>query len=84
MSVRRSTERSSISVQSTAVNSVGLTAREMEVLRWVALGLTDAQVAEQLVLSPRTVTSHLSSIYNKLGVTSRTAATRFALDHRLL
>jgi predicted ATPase/class 3 adenylate cyclase/DNA-binding CsgD family transcriptional regulator len=62
----------------------GLTAREVEVLRLVAQGLTDAQVAEQLVISPRTVNSHLTSIYNKLGVDSRTAAARFAVDHRLV
>ncbi len=62
----------------------GLTAREIEVLRLVAGGLTDAQVAERLTLSPRTVSSHLYSIYSKLGVTSRTAATRFALEHALL
>jgi DNA-binding NarL/FixJ family response regulator len=41
-------------------------------------------VAAQLVISPRTVTSHLSSIYNKLGVSSRAAATRFAVDHQLV
>jgi DNA-binding NarL/FixJ family response regulator len=46
--------------------------------------MTDAQVAERLTLSPRTVSSHLYSIYSKLGVTSRTAATRFALEHALL
>jgi predicted ATPase/DNA-binding CsgD family transcriptional regulator len=62
----------------------GLSAREVEVLHWVALGLTDGQVAEQLVISPRTVSSHLSSIYNKLGVTSRAAATRRALELRLV
>ena len=62
----------------------GLTAREVEVLRLVAQGLTDAQVAEQLVISPRTVNTHLTSIYNKLGVDSRTAATRFAVDHQLV
>ena len=67
-----------------SANPAGLTAREVEVLRWVARGLTDAQVAEQLVISPRTVTSHLSSIYNKLGVSSRSAATRFAIEHRLV
>ena len=61
----------------------GLTAREVEVLRLVAQGLTDPQVAEQLVLSPRTVNAHLTSIYGKLGVNSRTAATRFALKHGL-
>ena len=62
----------------------GLTAREVEVLRLVAQGLTDAQVAEQLVISLRTVTTHLTSIYNKLGVNSRTAAARFALEHWLV
>jgi predicted ATPase/DNA-binding CsgD family transcriptional regulator len=60
-----------------------LTAREVDVLRLVAEGLTDAQVAEQLVLSPRTVSTHLRSIYNKLGINSRSAATRFALENRL-
>ena len=61
----------------------GLTAREVEVLRLVAKGLTDIQVAEELVLSPRTVHSHLSSIYSKLGITSRSAATRYAIEHQL-
>ena len=62
----------------------GLTPREIEVLRLVAEGLTDAQVAERLFLSPRTVSQHLRSIYNKLGVSSRAAATRFAIEHGLL
>jgi predicted ATPase/DNA-binding CsgD family transcriptional regulator len=61
----------------------GLTAREVEVLRLVAQGLSDAQVAEQLVISPRTVHAHLSSIYSKLGITSRSAATRYAIEHNL-
>ncbi len=61
----------------------GLTAREQEVLALVATGLTDQQVAERLFLSPRTVGKHLQSIYRKLDVTSRSAATRFALDHGL-
>jgi DNA-binding NarL/FixJ family response regulator len=55
----------------------------VEVLRLVAQGLTDAQVAEKLVVSTRTVNSHMSSIYSKLGVSSRTAATRFALEQHL-
>jgi len=84
MPSQRSTEPALISTKSTVVNPVGLTAREVEVLRWVARGLTDAQVAEQLVISPRTVTSHLSSIYNKLGVSSRSAATRFAVEQQLV
>ena len=79
-----STELASIPPKNAAAKLAGLTAREMEVLCWVARGLTDAQVAEQLVISPRTVTSHLSSIYNKLGVTSRSAATRFAVEHQLV
>jgi predicted ATPase/DNA-binding CsgD family transcriptional regulator len=62
----------------------GLTAREVDVLRLVAEGLTDIQVAEQLVLSPRTVSTHLRSIYSKLGINSRTAAARFALENRLV
>jgi len=62
----------------------GLTAREVEVLRLVAQGLSDAQIAEQLVISPRTVNWHLTSIYSKLGVSSRTAATRYALEHHVV
>ncbi len=62
----------------------GLTAREVDVLKLIAQGLTDQQVAEQLVISPRTVSTHLTSIYNKLGVSSRAAATRFAVEHRLV
>lgn len=61
----------------------GLTRREAEVLRLVASGLTDAQVAGKLVISPRTVHTHLNSIYSKLGVTSRSAATRYAIEHHL-
>ena len=60
-----------------------LTEREIEVLRAVAQGLTDIQVAERLVISHRTVHSHLNSIYSKLGITSRSAATRYAIEHDL-
>ncbi len=62
----------------------GLTRREVEVLRLVALGWGDAQVAEQLVISPRTVNGHLRSIYNKINVNSRGAATHYAMEHHLL
>jgi DNA-binding NarL/FixJ family response regulator len=61
----------------------GLTAREAEVLRLVALGMTSALVAEELYVSLNTVNRHLSSIYGKLGVNSRAAATRFAMEHGL-
>ena len=49
----------------------------------MATGLSSAQVAVEISLSPRTVEAHLASIYHKLGVTSRAAATRFALEHGL-
>jgi predicted ATPase/DNA-binding CsgD family transcriptional regulator len=62
----------------------GLTAREVEVLRLVAQGLTDAQIAEQLMLSPRTVSWHLSTIYNKIQVSSRSAATRYAIEQHMV
>jgi DNA-binding NarL/FixJ family response regulator len=62
----------------------GLTAREVEVLKLAARGLTNAQIAQELFLSPRTVNAHLNSIYHKLGVNSRTAATRFAGEHGLI
>jgi DNA-binding NarL/FixJ family response regulator len=62
----------------------GLTAREVEVLRLLATGLTDAQIAEHLVLSLHTVHAHLRTIYSKLGVTSRSAATRYAFEHQLM
>jgi DNA-binding CsgD family transcriptional regulator len=61
----------------------GLTSREVEVLGLAAAGMTSAQIAKELFLSPRTVEAHLASIYHKLGVTSRAGATRFALEHGL-
>ena len=62
----------------------GLTAREFEVLRLIAQGWTDAQIAEHLVISPRTVNRHTTSLYSKLGISSRAAATRYALEHHML
>ena len=61
----------------------GLTAREVEVLRLLAQGLTDAQIAAQLIISPRTVNTHLKAIYGKIQVSSRSAATRYALEQHL-
>lgn len=61
-----------------------LTKREIEILSLVAQGLTDAQIAERLVLSPRTVNAHLTSVYRKLDVNSRAAATRFAIEKGLV
>ena len=65
-------------------NPAGLTAREAEVLRLVAMGSTSAQIAEQLTLSLLTVNTHVRSIYSKLGVTSRSAATRWAIEHQFV
>ena len=60
-----------------------LTTREVEVLQLLSAGLTSAQIAEQLVISLLTVNTHVRSIYSKLGVTSRSAATRYAIEHHL-
>ena len=51
-----------------------LSQREVEVLRLVVEGMTDGEIAKELYLSPRTISTYLSSIYNKLGVNSRAAA----------
>jgi DNA-binding NarL/FixJ family response regulator len=65
-------------------NPFGLTAREIDVLRLVTQGLTTTHIAEQLTISPRTADAHLRSIYRKLEVTSRAAATRSAIEHKLI
>ncbi|MFC4782861.1 LuxR C-terminal-related transcriptional regulator [Nocardioides sp. MAHUQ-72] len=62
----------------------GLSAREVEVLRLVAAGRSNAAIAAELVLSEKTVARHLSNIFTKLGVGSRTAAAAFAFEHDLL
>lgn len=61
-----------------------LTAREVEVLQLLAEGLTSIQIAEKLIISLLTVNTHVRSIYSKLGVTSRSAATRHAIEHKLV
>jgi DNA-binding NarL/FixJ family response regulator len=61
----------------------GLTEREFEVLRLLAQGLTNAQIAKQLIISPRTVNTHLTAIYGKIQVSSRSGATRYAIEHNL-
>jgi DNA-binding NarL/FixJ family response regulator len=61
-----------------------LTEREVEVLRLLAQGLTTTQIAERLIISPRTVHAHLRAIYGKLEISNPSAATRFALEHGLV
>lgn len=58
----------------------GLTARELEVLRLVAIGNTDTEIADQLFISRFTVSNHVSNILSKLGVTNRTSASRWLID----
>jgi DNA-binding CsgD family transcriptional regulator len=59
---------------------VTLTAREREVLHWVAGGKTNRDIAAILGASPRTVEKHLERIYEKLGVETRTAAAMRAIE----
>ncbi|HVL06990.1 MAG TPA: HD domain-containing phosphohydrolase [Acidimicrobiales bacterium] len=62
----------------------GLTAREIEVLRLAARGLSNKEIAARLVISPKTVGNHVEHIYSKIGVTSRAGAGLFAMQHGLL
>jgi DNA-binding NarL/FixJ family response regulator len=62
----------------------GLSPRELEVLRHVAGGKTNKEIATELVLSERTIERHVSNVFAKLGVSTRAAATAFAYEHQLL
>jgi HD-GYP domain-containing protein (c-di-GMP phosphodiesterase class II) len=62
----------------------GLTAREVEVLRLVAQGMSNRQIAERLVLSTKTVRNHVERAYAKIGATNRTGATLYAIEHGLV
>jgi DNA-binding CsgD family transcriptional regulator len=62
----------------------GLTARELEVLRLVATGMTNRSIAAGLFLSEKTVARHVSNIFTKLGLSSRAAATAYAYEHDLV
>ncbi|HZT98493.1 MAG TPA: response regulator transcription factor, partial [Ktedonobacteraceae bacterium] len=61
----------------------GLTAREVEVLRLVARGRTNSDIADELGLSEKTIAHHLTHIFNKTGSDNRAAATAFAIRHGL-
>ncbi|MBS45437.1 MAG: hypothetical protein CMH83_20155 [Nocardioides sp.] len=67
---------------STRAHPAGLTSKELEVLELVAQGLRNADVAERLFLSPKTVAVHLTSVYRKLGVLGRGEAAAWAREHR--
>ena len=69
--------------QSATAQPGGLSEREIEVLRLVAIGRTNREIAGELGISERTVDRHVSNIYTKLDVSSRAAATAFAYEHRL-
>ena len=62
----------------------GLTPRELEVLRLVASGKSNRDIATALVISEHTVARHVQNIFSKLGVPSRTAAGAFAFEHDLV
>jgi DNA-binding CsgD family transcriptional regulator len=65
-------------------SAAGLSAREMQVLRLVARGRTNREIASALFISDRTVERHVSNIFNKLDLPSRSAATAYAYEHQLL
>jgi DNA-binding NarL/FixJ family response regulator len=67
-----------------APSAHGLTAREVEVLRLVATGRTNRAIAGELRISEKTVARHLSNIFTKLDLSSRSAATAYAFRHHLL
>jgi predicted ATPase/DNA-binding CsgD family transcriptional regulator len=75
---------SAAQVPPSSATGASLTTRETEVLRLLAQDLSNPQIAERLVVSRRTVDAHLRSIYDKLGVKSRDAAIRVAMEHGLI
>ena len=62
----------------------GLTAREVDVLRLVARGLSNKEIGARLVISPKTARNHIEHIYVKIGVSNRAGAGLFAMQHGLL
>jgi DNA-binding NarL/FixJ family response regulator len=80
--VRRAIEKTA-STPIASSTAVHLTPSERQVLALLAQGLDNAAIAAQLVVTKRTVQNHISNIYGKLGVTSRTAAMLYALRHGL-
>jgi DNA-binding NarL/FixJ family response regulator len=73
-----------LAASATPVEARGLTARELEVLRLVAAGESNREIASALVISEHTVARHVQNIFAKLGLSSRTAASAFAFEHDLV
>ena len=71
------------SLMGTSADTHGLTARELEVLRLIAVGRSNREIASELVISEHTVARHVQNIFRKLSVSSRTAASAFAYEHGL-
>jgi DNA-binding CsgD family transcriptional regulator len=71
-------------VPSAGAGAGGLTGREVQLLGLLATGKTNREIAEQLVISEKTVARHVSNIFNKLGVSSRAGATAYAFKHHLV
>jgi DNA-binding NarL/FixJ family response regulator len=71
-------------VQRRPQHAAGLTAREVDVLRLLARGLSSRQIAERLVISPKTARNHIEHIYEKIGASSRATASLFAMQQGLL
>ena len=63
---------------------VGLTSREVDVLRLLARGMSSKQIAECLVITPKTASNHIEHVYSKIGVTNRALASLFAAKHGLI
>ena len=74
----------SLTRRAASVDARGLTPRELQVLRLLAAGRTNKAIAAELVLSERTVDRHVSNIFTKLGVSSRSAATAYAYKQQLV
>ena len=70
--------------RASSAGAYGLSARELEVLRLAAAGKSNREIADALVISEHTVARHMQNIFNKLGVSSRTAAGAFAVSHQLV
>jgi DNA-binding NarL/FixJ family response regulator len=70
--------------RTTRANPAGLTARQLEVLTLIAEGLTNAEIAERLVVSPRTAEHHVAAVLTKLGATTRREAAKRASELRLV